>query len=183
MLPGKLLNISLICFNSVKPSYSTHITQCWMIPGTDFNCYMKITSNKTELLFSQETFHLILILFIFLKDKSPHSKHYRSLCVSYVENSLQRRKQRSIKGRKYKYGNFQVKHNTKHLVRSFRRVLPPHFQREDDALVSFNGDAGHCQDACHYGCGLHKRNCLANENPCRQKQRGNTDKVQKSSRG
>lgn len=61
---------------------------------------------------------------------------------------------------------------TEHLVRSFGRVLPPHFQREHDALVSLDGDAGHYEDARHYGGGLHEGNGLANHNTCRTETEG-----------
>lgn len=77
--------------------------------------------------------------------------------------------------------SLKCKHDTQHLVRSFGRVLPPHFQREDNALVPLNGNAGHCEDACHYGCGLNKRNCLANQNPCRKKVEGTIITIEKQS--
>lgn len=45
--------------------------------------------------------------------------------------------------------------------------MPPHLQREHDALVSLDGDAGHCEDAGQDGRGLHKGNRLADHHSCR----------------
>lgn len=53
--------------------------------------------------------------------------------------------------------------------------MPPHFQREHDALVSLDGDAGHREDARHDGRGLHKGNRLADHNSCRAQKQGRED--------
>lgn len=50
--------------------------------------------------------------------------------------------------------------------------MPPHLQREDDALVSLDGDAGHCEDARHDGGGLNKGDRLADHDSCRTQTRG-----------
>lgn len=71
--------------------------------------------------------------------------------------------------------------HTQHCVRSPGRVLPPHLQREHNALVSLDGDAGHCEDARHYGGGLHKGNRLTNQHPCRRKRQ--MEGIARGSRG